>query len=243
MSVDSPEEMAVMRRGDPLRQRWAGARARSVPPWSPGFAVAALVRDGPCCWCTAIHLRQWYPDCWDLVGGHVEPGESPHQAVSRECLEELGVHVHDPLPIPMTVSDPTLDVHAFLVTRWEGSPSTPLPRSTTIFAGSGPRSRGPDAGPPGQPVEHPARRSSHDRLAATKPLRTSRTRDAWPLCWALRRAGLLPSTVQRRSALGLTSSQPGGPAYGLDAGQPEMPACRLPPWRAGRSRRPGCRRT
>lgn len=71
--------------------------------------------------------RRWYPDCWDLVGGHVEPGELPHQAVTRECLEELGVHVHDPLPIPMTVSDPTLDMHAFLVTHWEGEPVNAAP--------------------------------------------------------------------------------------------------------------------
>ena len=38
-------------------------------------------------------LREWYPDCWDLVGGHVEKGESPGEAVIRECLEELGVHL------------------------------------------------------------------------------------------------------------------------------------------------------
>ena len=71
--------------------------------------------------------RRWYPDCWDLVGGHVEPGELPHQAVTRECLEELDVRVHDPLPFPMTVGDPTLDVHAFLVTQWDGEPVNAAP--------------------------------------------------------------------------------------------------------------------
>ena len=54
-------------------------------------------------------------------------GELPHQAIGRECLEELGVHVHDPVPIPMTVSDPTLDVHAFLITRWDGEPVNAAP--------------------------------------------------------------------------------------------------------------------
>ena len=72
-------------------------------------------------------LRQWYPGCWDLVGGHVEPGASPHEAVIRECFEELGVHVHDPVLIPMTFNDPTLDVHAFLVTRWDGEPVNAAP--------------------------------------------------------------------------------------------------------------------
>lgn len=91
------------------------------------IAVAALVRDGLLLLVHRRPTRRRYPDCWDLVGGHVEPGELPRQAVSRECLEELGVHVRDPLPIPMTVSDPTLDTHAFLVTRWEGEPANAAP--------------------------------------------------------------------------------------------------------------------
>ena len=31
--------------------------------------------------------------CWCFPGGHVEPGESLHEAIRREMLEELGVHV------------------------------------------------------------------------------------------------------------------------------------------------------
>ena len=91
------------------------------------ISVAALVRDGLVLLVHRHPSRQRYPDCWDLPGGHVEPGEPPHQAVSRECLEELGVHVHDPLPVPMTVDDPALDMHAFLVTRWEGEPVNAAP--------------------------------------------------------------------------------------------------------------------
>jgi 8-oxo-dGTP diphosphatase len=91
------------------------------------IAVAALVRDGLVLLAHRHPLRPVYPDCWDLVGGHVESGELPHQAVSRECLEELGVHVHDPMPFPMTFGDPTVDMHAFLVTRWEGEPVNAAP--------------------------------------------------------------------------------------------------------------------
>jgi 8-oxo-dGTP diphosphatase len=86
------------------------------------IAVAALVRDGLVLLVHRHPSRRCYPDCWDLVGGHVEPGELPHQAVSRECLEELGVQVHDPAPFPMAVNDPTLEMYAFLVTRWDGEP-------------------------------------------------------------------------------------------------------------------------
>ena len=91
------------------------------------IAVAALVRDGRVLLVHRHPSRRVYPDCWDLAGGHVEPGELPHQAVRRECREELGVRVHDPRPIPMTTSDPALDLHAFLVTRWKGEPVNAAP--------------------------------------------------------------------------------------------------------------------
>ena len=91
------------------------------------LSVALLVRDGLVLLVHRHPSRRWYPDCWDLVGGHVEPNELPHQAVTRECLEELGVQVHDPRPIPMMISDPDLDMHAFLVTRWEGDPVNAAP--------------------------------------------------------------------------------------------------------------------
>lgn len=84
------------------------------------ISVAALVRDGRVLLVHRHPSRQWYPDCWDLVGGHIEANESPRQAIIRECLEELGVQIHDPFVIPFAFSDPTLDMHAFLVTRWDG---------------------------------------------------------------------------------------------------------------------------
>ncbi|GAA2813749.1 hypothetical protein GCM10010522_34250 [Kribbella solani] len=86
------------------------------------IAVGVLVRDGLVLLVHRHPARRVYPDCWDLVGGHVEEGESPRQAVRRECLEELGVQVHDPVPVPMRISDPNLDMYAFLITRWDGEP-------------------------------------------------------------------------------------------------------------------------
>ena len=84
------------------------------------LALALLVREGQV---LLVHRAPWrlhHPDRWGLVGGHVEPGESPHEAVQRECHEEIGVGIQAPRPIPMTFEDPTLDVHAFLVTGWDG---------------------------------------------------------------------------------------------------------------------------
>ncbi|MGN6575573.1 MAG: NUDIX domain-containing protein [Nocardioides sp.] len=91
------------------------------------IATAALVRDGCVLLAHRHPLRRWYPDCWDLVGGHVEPGELPHQAVVRECLEELGVHIRDPHPIAMSFSDSSIEMHAFVVRHWEGEPFNAAP--------------------------------------------------------------------------------------------------------------------
>jgi 8-oxo-dGTP diphosphatase len=37
--------------------------------------------------------RRLFPDCWDVVGGHLEPGESYEDALRREVREETGWEV------------------------------------------------------------------------------------------------------------------------------------------------------
>lgn len=34
--------------------------------------------------------RTLFPNCWDIPGGHVEPGEAPLEALAREVEEETG---------------------------------------------------------------------------------------------------------------------------------------------------------
>jgi 8-oxo-dGTP diphosphatase len=36
-----------------------------------------------------------FPDYWDLIGGHVEEGETPEQALVREVKEELDLDLKD----------------------------------------------------------------------------------------------------------------------------------------------------
>lgn len=54
-------------------------------------AIAILYRDGQ----FLMQLRDniptiLYPGYWGLFGGHIEPGESPEEAVYRELVEEIG---------------------------------------------------------------------------------------------------------------------------------------------------------
>lgn len=91
------------------------------------IAVAALVREGRVLMVHRHPERRWYPDCWDLVGGHIEPGETPAQAVIRECAEEIGVRIRDPRPFPMAFTDPGIAMSAFLVTEWVGEPVNTAP--------------------------------------------------------------------------------------------------------------------
>jgi 8-oxo-dGTP diphosphatase len=68
-----------------------GARAESVAG-AQVVVAAALVRDG-----RILAQQRAFPDSvaglWELPGGRVEPGESDHEALARECAEELGVPV------------------------------------------------------------------------------------------------------------------------------------------------------
>jgi 8-oxo-dGTP pyrophosphatase MutT (NUDIX family) len=85
-------------------------------------AVVVLVQEGRVLMGHRRRERRWYPDCWDLVGGHVEPGETPHDAAERECVEEIGVVVHGLRRIPLASGVPSIEVHAFATSSWLGEP-------------------------------------------------------------------------------------------------------------------------
>ena len=98
------------------------------------IALAALVTGGRILLAHRHPQRRWYPDCWDLIGGHVEPGESPEEAVRRECREEIAVDVSGERRVDVDVSDPDLVPHAFLVTTWIGQPVNAAPEEHDALA-------------------------------------------------------------------------------------------------------------
>jgi 8-oxo-dGTP diphosphatase len=91
------------------------------------IAIVALVEGGRLLLGHRHPSRRWYPDCWDLVGGHLEPGESPEQAARRECREEIAVDVLDLHPIELDIDDRALVAHAFLTRTWTGRPINAAP--------------------------------------------------------------------------------------------------------------------
>jgi 8-oxo-dGTP diphosphatase len=93
---------------------------------SPDHRVVAgiLRQQGRVLLCHRSPRRHWYPDTWDLPGGHVEDHEQPPQALTRELWDELGIQITQPTSEPAACvqgSDFRMDV--WLVDEWTGQPS------------------------------------------------------------------------------------------------------------------------
>ena len=86
-----------------------------------------LVRNGRALLVHRHPKRLVYPDCWNLVGGHIEPGEEPVDALHRECREEVGVAIEAFVRFEMAVNDPDLARTSFLGPRWRGEAENTAP--------------------------------------------------------------------------------------------------------------------
>lgn len=90
---------------------------------------ALLVRDGKVLLGRRAADRAWLPGAWDLFGGHVEPGETPEEALRRELAEELGIHAPALQPLGcLEAEDGTWTLRVFAVTQWTGEPVNRQPR-------------------------------------------------------------------------------------------------------------------
>ncbi len=66
--------------------------------------------------------RRWYPDAWDLPGGHVAAGELPSHALARELDEELGIVVEIAGKPFARVQGTDFHMDIWLIDQWTGEP-------------------------------------------------------------------------------------------------------------------------
>ena len=91
-------------------------------------ALAVLERDGA--W--LLQLRDdlesiLYPGHWGLFGGHLDPGETPSEAVHRELLEEINWKPASPLEHWFTSREGSRIAHVF-----RGALSVPVEQLTLL---------------------------------------------------------------------------------------------------------------
>ena len=94
------------------------------------MVAGALVRHGRVLLAHRSPGRRWYPDVWDLPGGHVEPGETARQALVRELAEELGIAVLACTAVAELVAgdgEDALRLTVHRVDRWVGEPVNATP--------------------------------------------------------------------------------------------------------------------
>lgn len=77
---------------------------------------------------------RWYPNAWDLPGGHVGEGEDPRTALVRELQEELGI-VAQVVDTPFAhVRGPDFRMDVWLVCQWVGTPMNVAPHEHDALA-------------------------------------------------------------------------------------------------------------
>ncbi len=91
--------------------------------------AAVLVRNNEVLLCHRHQDREWFPNVWDLPGGHVERGEPRRDALARELREELGVEVDiaGAASILRHAQSDDLDIEVWAVSSWSGDPVNAAP--------------------------------------------------------------------------------------------------------------------
>jgi mutator protein MutT len=92
-------------------------------------AAGILVRDSTVLLCHRAPDRAWFPNVWDVPGGHIEVTETSEMALVRELREELGITAvvaGEPFAV-VENAEHALHMEIWLVDSWHGTPSNQAP--------------------------------------------------------------------------------------------------------------------
>jgi mutator protein MutT len=105
--------------------------------------VAMLIQSGRILLGKRSAARQFFPDVWDMFGGHVEPGEALEETLARELQEELDITPSawtfvETFRQPLRAQDgepaDELIAHVYLVHAWTGRPVNRQPEEHSQIA-------------------------------------------------------------------------------------------------------------
>lgn len=87
------------------------------------IVLAAFIEDGRVLMGRRADHKKQFPGHWDLVGGHVEEGETLEVALVREAQEEVGLMPTTFRDLGAFSDDETeATYHLFVVTEWSNDP-------------------------------------------------------------------------------------------------------------------------
>ena len=67
--------------------------------------VGAIIRDGERYLVGQRAANKSQGGLWEFMGGKIEPGETPEQALARECREELGLEIENERILDSVIHD------------------------------------------------------------------------------------------------------------------------------------------
>jgi 8-oxo-dGTP diphosphatase len=85
--------------------------------------------------------RVFYPNVWDVFGGHIEPDERPERTLIRELQEELNITptqwialeiIRESIPERDDMPSYDLIAHFYHVTAWVGTPVNRQPEEHSV---------------------------------------------------------------------------------------------------------------
>lgn len=96
------------------------------------LSAAIIIKNGKILLGFRSKHREYFPEVWDLLGGHCEEGESFEDCIRRELKEELGITVLKLKEYQLIDKQPDFLMKLFLIQEWKGTPMNLRPNEHEV---------------------------------------------------------------------------------------------------------------